>query len=93
MSKEITLKSIEEILNVINKYYDKLSLDDMVNIIRAYTGEKIAPIIFTCASKEKDEDKPKRDFLKWIKNNADTLESLTEPTPPPFLSNVKRDNK
>ncbi|APY11307.1 hypothetical protein BWZ22_08660 [Seonamhaeicola sp. S2-3] len=93
MSKELTLKSIEEILNVINKYYDKLSLDDMVNIIRAYTGEKITPIIFTCDKKEKDEDKPKRNFVEWVKNNTDVLERLSEPIPPPFLSNVKRDSE
>lgn len=91
MSKKVTLRSAKEIL-IFFEAHPELSFEQMQNILCAYTGQNIRAIVFVTASKgeKQDLEKPKRQFLEWLKENLDVLDNPNGLIPIPFFDTFKR---
>ncbi|ALJ04368.1 hypothetical protein APS56_04090 [Pseudalgibacter alginicilyticus] len=90
MNKQIKLNNAKEILELFEAH-PKLSFDQMQDIINAYTGNKIKPIVFVPADKSKpqDLDRPKRELLQWVKNNLKVLDDEKALVPVLFFTTFK----
>lgn len=91
MSKEITLRSTQEILDFFEANKN-LTYEQMNEIVSVFVGNKFCPIVFVSAKKdaEPDNERAKREYLIWFKRYLDDFEKENALIPPPIINAVRK---
>ena len=88
MSNEITLRSAAEILEYF-RANPKLTFDQMLDILHAYTGGDFRTIVFRpieADTSPTDPDRPKRELMQWLETRGKELDDDNGPPPILFTS-------